>query len=81
MPEKFVDDELQLIRKHPLAQLLGVNPWTLDNWRKRGRIPEPIVLSPQIVAWPRAEILQWLDELRAKPACTRKPNQKRKKVA
>jgi hypothetical protein len=29
------DDPLALIRKAELSKLLGVNPWTVDNWRKR----------------------------------------------
>ena len=77
--EAFADDAIQLIKKKELAQLLRINPWTIDNWRKRGRIPQPIILSPQVVAWPRAEILQWLAELRAKPAKTRKPNLKERR--
>jgi prophage regulatory protein len=56
------DDPLALIRKRELARLLSVNSWTIDNWRKRGLIPPPVVLSPQVVAWRRATIARWLDE-------------------
>lgn len=76
---QFIDDELQLIRKSELAKLLRVNPWTIDQWRKLAKIPEPLILSPQIVAWRRSEILQWLDERQAKPAKVRRPNLKRRR--
>ena len=53
----YADAEIQLIRKSELAKLLRVNPFTLDNWRKAGRLPQPLIISPQIVAWRRADIL------------------------
>jgi predicted DNA-binding transcriptional regulator AlpA len=57
-----INDPLALIRKHDLARLLGVNSWTIDNWRRAGSIPPPVVLSPQIVAWRRSDIERWLIE-------------------
>jgi ribosomal protein S18 acetylase RimI-like enzyme/predicted DNA-binding transcriptional regulator AlpA len=65
-------DPLQLIRKRELARLLGINPWTLDGWRKRGLIPPPIVLSPQVVAWRRSVIATLLDERTLQPAPRRR---------
>jgi predicted DNA-binding transcriptional regulator AlpA len=70
------DDDLQLIRKRDLAKLLGINTWTVDEWRRRGRLPEPLVLSPQVVAWRRTDIDGWLRKCESKPALTRKPNAK-----
>jgi predicted DNA-binding transcriptional regulator AlpA len=67
-------DPLALIHKHELAALLSVNPWTLDNWRKSGRMPPPIALSPQIVAWRRSDIDAWLRERQAAAAQHRPPN-------
>ena len=67
------DDPLALIRKRELAKLLGVHQWTVDNWRKRKRLPPPIVLSPCIVAWRRADIARWLEERAPHPASTRDP--------
>ena len=82
MPDQvFADDALQLIKKRELAQLLRVNPYTLDHWRKLGKIPEPIVLTPQLVAWRRSVILQWLEEREGRPARTRKPNLKKRRAA
>ena len=62
---------LQLIRKRELAKLLGVNAWTIDHWRKRGLIPPPVVLSPQILGWRRADIELWLAQRQQQPAKTR----------
>jgi predicted DNA-binding transcriptional regulator AlpA len=62
---RIIDDELQLIRKRELAALLRVNPWTIDAWRKTGRIPQPLVLSAQFVAWRRSDIIRWLDEAKS----------------
>ena len=81
MPQTFADDALQLIKKRELAQLLRVNPFTLDNWRRAGKIPEPIVLTPQLVAWRRSVILRWLEEREGRPARTRKPNQRKRRAA
>ena len=68
-------DALALIRKHELAALLGVNPWTLDYWRKKGVMPPAIVLGPQTVAWRRIDIEQWLlqRQQNIEPAPTRTP--------
>jgi predicted DNA-binding transcriptional regulator AlpA len=70
-------DQLELIHKRPLARLLGVNPWTLDFWRRRGQMPPPVVLSPQIVAWRRRDIARWLEERQTRPASTRVVGKKR----
>jgi predicted DNA-binding transcriptional regulator AlpA len=71
------NDPLQLIRKRELARLLRVNPWTIDNWRKRGRIPAPVCISPQIVAWRRTDIDRWLIERQLQPAKTRDVGKRR----
>jgi predicted DNA-binding transcriptional regulator AlpA len=55
---------LQLIRKRELAELLTVDPWTIDNWRKKGRFPKPIVLSDQVLVWRLTDIDRWLQEKR-----------------
>jgi predicted DNA-binding transcriptional regulator AlpA len=51
---------IDLIRKKPLAAKLGVNPWTLDRWRKAGQFPQPIWLSPSVPAWRVSDIDAWL---------------------
>jgi predicted DNA-binding transcriptional regulator AlpA len=71
-PPYVSDDPLALIRKRELARLLGVNPWTIDGWRKAGTIPPPIILSGQIVAWKRSDIEAWLDERKAQAVVAKK---------
>jgi prophage regulatory protein len=58
-------DDLALIRKKPLADLLSVSAPTLMRWVRQGRFPEPIRLSDQIVAWRRSDVADWIDERRA----------------
>jgi predicted DNA-binding transcriptional regulator AlpA len=70
-------DPLALIRKAELAKLLDVNPWTIDNWRKRGLIPQPICLSPQIVAWRRSDVDHWLRDRERNPVKAHEPYQNR----
>jgi predicted DNA-binding transcriptional regulator AlpA len=53
---------LQLIHKRQLAELLGVNPWTLDRWRKLGHIPLPLKLTDGTLAWRISAIEKWLQE-------------------
>jgi predicted DNA-binding transcriptional regulator AlpA len=53
---------IQLIRKRPLARLLGVNSWTVDRWRKKGTFPRPIWLSPTTPVWKLSDVEKWLDE-------------------
>ena len=70
-------DPLQLIRKRALAKLLNVNPWTLDNWRRSGRIPEPITLSEHVIVWRRADIERWLHDRETQKHTNKSPRQNR----
>lgn len=58
--ETATSDPLQLLRKIQLADLLGVSIWTIDAWRRQGKLPPPLVLSEQTVAWRRVDIEEWL---------------------
>ena len=49
------------IRIDDLASLLGVTKVTIWRWRKEGRLPAPIAVSPRIVGWKRETIEAWLD--------------------
>ena len=60
-------DPLELIRKRELARMLNVHAWTNDHWRRHGRIPPPIVLSPQVLGWRRSDIENWLKEKQEAP--------------
>jgi predicted DNA-binding transcriptional regulator AlpA len=78
-PPSHLNDPLQLVSKKQLASLLGVHVWTIDNWRRRGAIPKPICLSPQIVAWRRVDIDRWLAQREVQTLQTRQsPNPKAK---
>jgi prophage regulatory protein len=65
MAENSPTDSLALVRKRDLARLLGVDRWTLDNWRRTGRFPQPLKLSEHIVAWRRSDVEAWLEKRRA----------------
>jgi predicted DNA-binding transcriptional regulator AlpA len=51
---------------------LGVNPWTIDNWRKSGKIPQPIRLSSKIIGWRASTVRQWLNDREGQSAPDRK---------
>ena len=55
-------DPLALIDKRGIAMLCGVNPWTVDRWRKNPStgFPAPIWLSDTTARWSRAAIAAWL---------------------
>ncbi|WP_108682071.1 AlpA family transcriptional regulator [Methyloceanibacter sp. wino2] len=54
-----------MIRKKDLAKRLGVNPWTLDNWRRRGLMPPPIKITENMLFWRVSDIDAWLREKEA----------------
>ncbi len=43
-----------------LAQHLGVSTQTIRRWIRNGKLPAPIVLSPTVRRWKKAEIESWL---------------------
>jgi predicted DNA-binding transcriptional regulator AlpA len=55
------NDPLSLIGKRELARLLGVNPWTLDRWRRTDPgFPAPLWLNGTTPRWRRVDIESWL---------------------
>ena len=44
-----------------LAQHLGVSTQTIRRWIRNGKLPAPIVLSPTVRRWKKAEIESWLE--------------------
>ena len=44
-----------------LAQHLGVSTQTIRRWIRSGKLPAPIVLSPTVRRWKKAEIESWLE--------------------
>jgi predicted DNA-binding transcriptional regulator AlpA len=60
-PPPPVVDPLALLTKKQLAELLAVDPWTIDRWRKGDPdFPEPIWLSGTTPRWKRVAIDHWL---------------------
>lgn len=53
-------DPLHLIKKRPLAKLLGISPWTLDRLWKSDRFPPPIRLSDQCICWRYSTVQEFL---------------------
>jgi predicted DNA-binding transcriptional regulator AlpA len=59
-------DPLSLLSKQALAELLGVDPWTIDRWRRPDEpthipdFPEPLWISGATPRWRRVEVEQWL---------------------
>ena len=53
-------DPLALMTKRELANLLAVDPWTIDRWRKSDDFPVPVWLSGTTPRWRRADIETWL---------------------
>ncbi|UVC29310.1 AlpA family transcriptional regulator [Pantoea sp. SOD02] len=50
------------IRRHRLAQLLGVHVSTIDRKVKNGTLPRPIKLSDKVTAFDAAELHRWLED-------------------
>ena len=54
-------DPLSLLSKKALAQLLAVDPWTIDRWRRDDPdFPQPIWVTPTTARWRRAVVEAWL---------------------
>nr|WP_289057228.1 AlpA family phage regulatory protein [uncultured Psychrobacter sp.] len=48
-------------RAKNILPLLPFGRTTLHEWSKNGRFPASIKLSPTMVAWRNAEVLEWLE--------------------
>ena len=51
---------VELVSKKQVANMLGVHEATLDRWRREGRFPIGLVLSPQCVRWRLPDVEAWL---------------------
>jgi predicted DNA-binding transcriptional regulator AlpA len=66
------NDPLALIGKFALADVLAVDKWTLDRWRKKdSSFPQPVWISGSTPRWKRTEIERWLA---TRPSGGRAPN-------
>ncbi len=48
-----------LLTAQQLAERLNVTHWTIQNWRKTGRIPA-VVLSPKVIRFDYEDVMQAL---------------------
>lgn len=48
-------------RAKDILPLLPFSRTTLHEWSRDGRFPKSIRLSPNMVAWKNAEVLEWLN--------------------
>jgi predicted DNA-binding transcriptional regulator AlpA len=57
------ENEKPLTRK-VVAVRLGVSVWTIDRWRKSGKLPEPVVSDYRAPRWTLDQIQRWLQDVR-----------------
>jgi predicted DNA-binding transcriptional regulator AlpA len=50
---------MQYLRRKQVAARLGIDPRTVDLWRKRGKIPAPSIMN-SIPVWDSEELEAWL---------------------
>lgn len=53
---------MKLLRKTELLEIVGVSDATLDRMVRAGRFPAPLRIGKRAVAWPEAEVREWLAE-------------------
>lgn len=55
-----MEDMPQMLRAKQIAQLLGVHVKTIAKWAEDGRLPKAVRLGARCKAWPKAEILAFI---------------------
>lgn len=53
----------KLLKRIEVAELLGVTPRTLDTWRARGTVPQPVWISASTYRWRVSDIEAYLASL------------------
>jgi predicted DNA-binding transcriptional regulator AlpA len=58
---------LALLSKKQLAELLSIDAWSIDRWRRDpdSGFPPPIWIGGNTARWRRADIETWLNNCRA----------------
>ena len=51
----------QLLTTAQAADVLGVKPKTLENWRAEGCGPKHLALSPRVIRYKLTEVMAWAD--------------------
>lgn len=54
----------QSLRRPELRKLVPLSDTTIYELEQKGEFPERFYLTPRCVAWPLAEVLDWLDNRR-----------------
>ena len=57
-----------LLTSEQVAEMLGVSHHTFRSWRKAGRAPLPVRISPKCLRWRPAEVERWIDQFSAQEA-------------
>jgi predicted DNA-binding transcriptional regulator AlpA len=61
-------DPVKVLTKEQLAAKLGVSPWTIWSWVRKGQLPKPFTMVPGSPhRWRERDIAAWLDDLQRKP--------------
>lgn len=61
-------------RARDILPYLPFGRTTLHEWSKDGKFPASIKLSPTIVAWRNAEVLEWLENKSLNPSVIKEEN-------
>jgi predicted DNA-binding transcriptional regulator AlpA len=55
-------DEVTMVRKAEVIELLGISEWTLAEWVEKQNFPKPIFINDGAPArWRLAQVKRWLD--------------------
>ena len=54
----------ELVGTAELAAMAGVKANTVNQWRKRGKLPEPVAVLAQGSVWTKSDIEAWLQSRR-----------------
>jgi excisionase family DNA binding protein len=61
-------DQVKLLTREQLADKLGVSPWTIWSWVRKGQLPKPFTIVPgSSYRWRERDIADWLDGLQRNP--------------
>jgi len=62
---KKLDDpaaQVRLLRGSEICKLLGINAWTLREWLRRNRFPQPVYVTPgSPMRFRASEIDRWIE--------------------
>ena len=65
--------ECEFYRKCEVAKVFGVSESTVERWVKQEKLPQPIQLGPNRVAWDKQEIQQAIERMKKQSRGFRSP--------